>query len=623
MFSFTLAPAQMIINVDFNNSMDYPLSKNKVGGLYQTPWLSAEWIERDIPKIAELESRSVRYEIAWGQKSFGNEMVTRDNNGRLNFNFSSMDLFTGLVSKQNAHLFMCHSYAPSVVAGRHQDPPSDYQAYKEINKRFAVHWKESKLQNHYIEIWNEPDNPPFFFAATSTIDDYFDIYKHASEGIIEGNPDAKIGGPAAAWSDWHIPLMKKVNENEWPLHYLSGHTYGDPVPQLESMRHALIQAQRPDVEIVMTEYSPYIPWIGETWGGGLQERFGAAMTFFRAAETFLTYPDLTYVHWAQYIDGSRNGAPIRVDTRGDKMGLIDGNDGKRKALFNAFKIYGMMPVDRFYLTTSDEVINGFASADPDNAGIVIWNTSRLNQEVKINIKNMPFSKGEAKLYRIDPWNSWWETGNDSLRIIQKYNIDSNEFNWTGKIPELSVVFLKFDDLSGKTELASNPFAFVIRTHHWFENRKAPAYIDFDPKTWITRMGMGNEENGNAVVGVLAENIPSEFNVKYQFTGNAPKKIDVNSTVCFRIDFQNNAGEFVKSVLFHGGLYDSKRDSKINWGTKKQPDIIVNVDLSGFNVKLSKYAPRGWNGKALITYQMQNSGANSRAKVFINRVKTAR
>lgn len=87
LFSFTLAPAQITIHVDFNKSMDYPLSKNKIGGLYQTPWLSAERIERDIPKIAELESRSMRYEIAWGQRSFGNEMVTRDGDGSLHFDF--------------------------------------------------------------------------------------------------------------------------------------------------------------------------------------------------------------------------------------------------------------------------------------------------------------------------------------------------------------------------------------------------------------------------------------------------------------------------------------------------------------------------------------------------------
>lgn len=615
-FAFSLAYPQIKINVDFDKSTDFPLSKSKVGGLYQTPWISASWIERDIPKISELESRSMRYEIAWGQRSYGNEMVTKNANGTLDFDFSAIDLFAGLVGNCNSNLIMCHSYTPLVAGDRAIDPPSDYQVYKEINKKFAQHWKEMKLQNHYIEIWNEPDNPPNFFPLSATIEDYFEIYKYASEGILEGNPDAKIGGPAAAWREWHEPLLKKINQTGWRFDFLSGHNYGDPVPQLNSMRNALIEAKRPDVEILMTEYSPYIPWIGETSGGGLVERFEAAMTFFNAAEKFLTYPDLTYVHWAQYVDASRNGAPVRPDKRGDKMGLVDGNDGKRKALFNAFKVYGMMPVDRFELSSSSPEIKGFASADPNNAGIVLWNTGRLRQEVNIAVDNLPFSSGKADLYRIDPWNSWWETGNDSLKVIQNYIIESNKFNWTGSIPELSVIFIKFDNLTGKTELALNPFAHVIKTHHWFENRNEPTYADFDFKTWITRMGMGNVQNGNAVIGIYAENIPSEFNVKYQFSGNTPQKIDTNSTVNFRIDFQNTAGEYVKSVLFHGGLYDPKRDSKINWGTKKHADVIVKVDLSDFNVKLSKYAPSKWNGRAVITYQMQSTGANSRVKVFI-------
>ena len=617
-FSFSLTFSQINVNVDFNKSTDFPLSKNKVGGVYQTPWISTEWIERDIPKLSELESRSMRYEIAWGQRSYGNEMVTKNEDGTLNFDFSSMDLFTGIVSQQNSNVVMSHSYNPLITGGgrRGVDPPNDYQLYKEINKRFAQRWKELKLQNHFVEIWNEPDNAPAFFAESATIEDYYEIYKYASEGVLEANPDAKIGGTAAAWSEWHIPFVKKCTECNFPLHYLSGHNYGDPVPQLNSMREALILGNRPDVEILMTEYSPYIPWIGETWGGGLQERFEAAMTFFNAAEIFLTYPDLTYVHWAQYIDGSRNGAPIPVDRKGDKMGLIDGNDGKRKALFNAFKVYGMMPVDRFELTSSEPFIKGFASSDPNNAGIVLWNTSRLRQEVKIAVNNLPFSSGEAKLYRIDRWNSWWETRNDSLRVLQTHEINSNKFSWTGSIPELSVIFLKFDDLTGKTELAANPFAFVIKTHHWFENREAPTYADFDFKTWITRLGMGDEQKGDAVIGVYAENIPAQFKVKFIFSGNEPQKLDENSTVNFRIDFQNKQGKYVKSVLFHGGLYDPKRSNKINWGTKEPANEIVKVDLSDFTVNLKKHAPSGWNGKAVLTYQMQNTGANSRVKVFV-------
>ena len=584
-FTFSLSYSQIKVNVDFDKSMDFPLSKTKVGGLYQTPWTTAEWLERDIPKICELESRSMRYEIAWGQRGYGNEMITK-NDDSLNFDFSAIDLFTGLVSNCNSNLVMCHSYTPKVAGDTAVSPPTDYLAYKEVNKRFAQHWKNMKLQNHFIEIWNEPDNSPNFFSRSASIEDYFKIYKYATEGILEANPDAKVGGTASAWREWHIPFMQKCNETGMPVHYLSGHNYGDPTPQLMSMRNALIQANRPDVEMLMTEYSPYIPWIGETWGAGLVERFEAAMTFFNAVEKFLTYPDLTYVHWAQYID-TGNGTPIPADRKGDKMGLIDANSGKRKALFNAFRIYGMMPVDRFELTSDYADVKGFASADPYNAGIVLWNTGRLQQEVTISVNNLPFSSGEAKLYRIDRRNSWYETAGrvDTMRVIETFNIDSKEFIWTGSIPELSVIFIKFEDFTEKTELSLNPFAYVIKTHHWFENRNEPTYADFDFKTWITRMGMGDVQSGN-------------------------------STVNFRIDFQNKAGEYVKSVLFHGGLYDTKRDNIINWGTKKHADKIVKVDLTGFDVRLSGHAPSDWNGKAVITYQMQNTGANSRVKVFI-------
>jgi hypothetical protein len=182
-FAFTAAHAQVNVNpvrmdirVDFSKPTDNPLSRNKVGEIYQTPWISAEWLERDIPKIGELESRSMRYEIAWGQRGFGSEMITKNADGTLTFDFAPLDLFAGLVSRQGVNLVMSHSYNPTVAGGKAVDPPADYAIYKEVNRTFARHWSDLRLQNHYIEIWNEPDNAPAFLSPNATIEDYFDIY---------------------------------------------------------------------------------------------------------------------------------------------------------------------------------------------------------------------------------------------------------------------------------------------------------------------------------------------------------------------------------------------------------------------------------------------------------------
>ena len=602
--------AQTTVEVDFAQPRDQHLSKTKIG-LYQTPLTSADWLERDIPKLSELEARNMRYEIAWGKGGcFGYEMVSRSD-GNLKYDFSAVDLFTGLVSKEHTNLLMCHSYTPRVAGMKWMGAPTDFAVYKEVNKEFAKHWVDLGLQNHYVEVWNEPDLTGVFFDGT--LGDYLQIYQYATEGIMEGNPDAKIGGPAGAFSNWFTPLLQKCEEKGWPLHFLSGHNYGDPTGQLASMRSALVQAGRPDVELVLTEFAPYNTGNGETHAGGLVERYEAAMTFFDAIETFLAYPDLTFVNWAQYIDAGVNGRTLAAGT-GDKMGLIDGDNGYRKALFNAFKIYGMMPVDRYVLTSASASIKGLASADPNNAGVVIWNTGEEEESLKLDIANLPFAEGTVELYRIDAEHSWYETGDDGFDRLEEFEITDPSFAWEGTVPGKSVVFLKFADGSGLTEMKDNPFAYVIKTHHWFFERDKSVYADFDAKTWITRLGMGDERFGDAVIGVYADDVPKSFRVKYVFSGLEPEVKDNNSTVNFRMDYQNTNGEFSKSVLFHGGLYNDRRDSKITWGTKNHADEVVQVDLENFEVETARYAPADWNGKVIFTYQMQNVGLNVRAKV---------
>ena len=109
------------------------------------------------------------------------------------------------------------------------------------------------------------------------------------------------------------------------------------------------------------------------------------MTFFNALPGFLDCSDLTYVNWAQYIDP---GFFV-----GDKLGLIDRDSGSRKSLFNAFKLYGMMPADRRSLTINSGTIKGMASASDDCVTAVVWNTASSERQLAF----LQFSRGRQLL----------------------------------------------------------------------------------------------------------------------------------------------------------------------------------------------------------------------------------
>lgn len=78
----------------------------------------------------------------------------------------------------------------------------------------------------------------------------------------------------------------------------------------------------------MTEFAPFGtgPAI---WNDGPVEKAEHAMRFFNVVPEFLSTVDLSHVTWAQYIDVVDGNGNTSVGN--DKMGLLDGSTGKRKA----------------------------------------------------------------------------------------------------------------------------------------------------------------------------------------------------------------------------------------------------------------------------------------------------
>jgi hypothetical protein len=100
-----------------------------------------------------------------------------------------------------------------------------------------------------------------------------------------------------------------------------------------------------------------------------------------------------------------------------------------------------------------------------------------------------------------------------------------------------------------------------------------------------------------------------------------QRLDRNSMLGVRVDYQVD-GKYLEATLFHGpyqgvDLYDGKRNATVPWGTEKQPDEVVRVpDLARFQLDLQAHAPTGWQGKAHITYIMQNAGVGTRARITL-------
>lgn len=602
LYGFNLR-AQVNVEADFSHSVDFPLIKTKFG-VYETPILDIEGKLSTMPALKELDVQWFRYENGWGKNDIDfNGGQIKGTSGNLEYNREDYTRFLTAVVNSGPSLLISHSYTPDPLkpANDWKDRPSNMEVWEKINFDYAVFGKKLGLNKLYYEIWNEPD---FFWFSTFDKNTYFQIYKSGALGVKRGDKDAKVGGPVTAFTNWHTDFVQYVEDNDLPFDFLSGHAYGNADGQIEAMRRALGTYDRSEIEMLMTEYASYPTEPNTAYQpGGKVEQYIAAADFFGDVKNLLTHTDLTQVYWAQWTS---------------EMGLLT-YGGKKKALYNAFKIYNELPVNRKKVTVSNGV-DAMASADAHNAGIVVWSTNEASEEaLTITLDNLPFPSGTVALYRIDAeHSSYLENRNrENLTQVETFTFTDNTFTWTGQIPPKAIVYLKLFDGSNQSELEKRTVATVVQTKNWYYDRGNTHYAYFNPQTWYARLGMGSgKDEAQALVGAILEDIPTKLRVNVETEGEI--KIINSTALGVRVDYQDIEGKYQYSTFYHDKIYQTT-DEAFPWGTKRSPDELIEVDdLSNFIIDVVAKAPEDFRGRIILSFIMQNTGKNTSANIKIEK-----
>lgn len=601
-FLATDAGAQTF-DVDFSRRADYPLVKTKFG-VYQTPLTTLPRLLDSVPLLREVSVSELRYEMGWGKPDVLAASQIGGTATRPTYDFSVIDAFTQKLKQAGVRPLLAMTYCPDPLKSREgwpawKDTPSNLTTWQTINRDYALHLKNTGSS---YEIWNEPDMPDpggkMFFSGGPQ--QYAELYSHGAGGIRQGDSDALVGGPAAAYDMAYLaPILSQ------PIDFASIHGYDNFPLQISLIRGAL--DKRPDLPIFLTEYASFTDFPGN----GPQSRHMAAMRFFRDVKGMLTYPDVTKVYWAQWLDAGN----------GPGMGLIT-YDGHRKALFNAFKIYGDLPTDRNAVSSSNaNGVDLMAASDKHRAGIVLWNTSNSNREVKVNLNRLPFSRGTLQLSRIDKNHASYvdDASSENLQVLQTLTFDKNiSPSWSGVVPAEAVVYLKVSDGERSVPLANPKLGTFIRSYHQFSKRDSKAFADFDPQTWTARLGMGDSDSATAQIGNVIENPATRIRVQVEKSGDF-LPASRNSHFGIRIDFQLQNGGYGQGVLLHNGSYEPQ--SGTNFSLKQNQTASSRAILQSrlntgrpFEIKLAKIAPADWNRRRIMmTFWMQNTGRGSQAK----------
>lgn len=374
------------------------------------------------------------------------------------------------------------------------------------------------------------------------------------------------------------------------------------------------------------------------------------------------------INWAQMFS-CETGA-------NDAYGLVD-RFGNPKAAYNSVLCYQDMPVWRYKTTsTNDESgLRTIVSSDNDKISILVWNTNSARDDAgvyttegdrtaTIKLNSPKFKGGTRRIYRIDKDHA--SNYNNTLTSLISYQNErtltgDEEYVWKGNVPAHGVVYItinKEDVQDFQVDNSNQNFANTIKTSYWYEDRyrnltgsreeysdyvnhKTGSYAMFDDHTWTTYLGLGDcagKGDGSyaneavASCGVICDDLPTSFNINIDENGKI-KALNQYSNLSVRIDFYNDAtGTYDKSVTLHNGVYDisakpNEQDSKLSglsdypWGTEKLADSEVQYEGNNWNVNLNEIAPASWlkgNRKALVSYTLRNTGANSRCAITLTK-----
>lgn len=211
------------LSVDFakpNGKWDMPALALGQGGLQSDPM-----IEPHIKELRQLRPATIRLFLSEYYRIYPNHGV---------YDWTRLDRELRAVRAVGARPTLALAMKPPVLFPKVDHfavHPNDYGEWERLCEALAKHCQEAGFNVAAWEVCNEPDigesgGTPQFFRTT---EDYNTFYDHTVAGLLRGDPDAKVGGPAVASADSMLVtgLIEHCATKNVPLHFLSWHLYSD------------------------------------------------------------------------------------------------------------------------------------------------------------------------------------------------------------------------------------------------------------------------------------------------------------------------------------------------------------------------------------------------------------
>lgn len=620
---------QQTVVVDFGNKTGIPLFKrmNTFSTSHSFGGSGAAEFMRDVKLLPKLASENMRIDLFMGNGGIGGSIGTGTPD-HMEYNFINTDLILKQLYKNGTAPYLCYFATPNALFQKETSvgwklPPVDFIKWQEVCYEIAKHYRELGYPLAANEMWNEPD---YYDQGThskqfydGTWEEYLKIYEYGVKGIRQANPDATVGGLSLANISNYAQtgelsqFFDYTKEHQLPLDFISFHNYGtseyERYIQTANEYLSRYDSLFSTTQLHMNEFH-VVGWPA----GKTPFKSTVVPVMFEAIEKILSTPSVTSVNWACFRESSEG------------LGYIDSRSGKRYAAYHALQIYNEMPVDRVAIDTKG-YINGFASVGDGQAGIVLYNRFTGIKDVTVAMDHLPFEQCNVKIYAIDSTHSnYYDTNqSDDLEMIGSMeNVASKNLSWKGEVAGKGTVYIKIEALDARKtagvyeisdgKVISGGVAAVVRKNYYFPDRTKDSFAEFDLKTFTAYAGMGSQDLGYGLGGVVLENLPDSIKIKMDQWGTMEQK-SKDSAAFLKIDYREKGGKVQKSIVYATDIFSTL--PYIPWSQNEFTIQKIKPDQF-FEIAISKDAPIDFSGQVVLSYGIKDCGKNSTAKFKIEK-----
>ncbi len=319
--------------------------------------------------------------------------------------FDTIDRSVDLILRAGARPLLSICFKPRVLfpAIDHDAvEPNDPEEWTRLISALVRHLRERGAAGAYWEVANEPDigedgGCPYRFKPES----YVRYYQMTAAAVLEGDPGARVGGPALANPGSPIlpELLRFCEERKVPLHFVSWHIYTDDPRQvratIESVKSLLAKHPSLRPETVLDEWNMSLG--NPPRDPRFQPCFIAEVAF-QMKEGGLDHSSYYHIRdwhispptFARFMSPRGTAFMEKWWNRMPQYdGLFDYQDAVRPAYFS-FKLLARLTGERLRLATEGPV-HGLLTHDARLGlhNLLLWNFSAEPVTIRLSLEGAP------------------------------------------------------------------------------------------------------------------------------------------------------------------------------------------------------------------------------------------